>query len=64
MSVDSVEDGDKIIKTAIDNFGRIGESKRTLNTCCLKFNDIQKLAISVKKLMNFRTKNIFFLALL
>ena len=29
MSVDSVEDGDKIIKTAIDNFGRIGKSKNT-----------------------------------
>lgn len=23
-TVDSVEDGDKVVKTAIDNFGRIG----------------------------------------
>ena len=29
MFIDSVEDGDKIIKTAIDNFGRIGKSKNT-----------------------------------
>lgn len=29
MSIDSVEHGDKIIKTAIDKFGRIGESKNT-----------------------------------
>ena len=42
MSTDSVEHGEKIIKTAIDKFGRIGESKNTKYCCCLKLNDIRK----------------------
>ena len=64
MSIDSVEYGEKIIKTAIDKFGRIGESKNTKYCCCLKFNNIQKIGISTKHLMYLRARNISFFALL
>ena len=30
---DSVEEGDKLVKTAIDNFGRIGEGILGMNHC-------------------------------
>ena len=38
--LDSVEDGDKVVKTAIDNFGRVGKLLRLVSYLELKFRHL------------------------